>query len=195
MNTPFEGRALILHRPHTTTDGLVRQLTQIGIDADSVWPELPFGFNSAPYGIMFFDADMGHDAQFPWEACLAPMPSIALIGSEAPGRIAWAMKRGADAHLLKPIAGGGVFSALLIARDAFARRQQLRDEIAGLRRRLDHREALAEATALLMSSERLSAADAYRALRRLAMDERLSIEDMAVQLIANGQIARRHDRA
>lgn len=195
MKTPFEGRALILHRPHATTDGLIRQLSQLGIGADSVWPDLPSRFDPAPYGVVFFDADMGHDAQFPWEAGLAPMPSIALIGSEAPGRVAWAIKRGPDAHLLKPIAGGGVFSALLIARDAFARRQHLRDEIGSLRRRLDQREALAEATALLMSNEGLSAAAAYHALRRRAMDERLSIEDMAVQLVAKGRIARRHDRA
>ena len=47
----------------------------------------------------------------------------ALIGSEAPGRIAWAIKRGADAHLLKPVSGGGIYSAVLIARDAFDRRQ------------------------------------------------------------------------
>ena len=40
---------------------------------------------------LFFDADLGHDAQFPWAPGAAPMPPIALIGSEAPGRIEWAL--------------------------------------------------------------------------------------------------------
>lgn len=195
MSVPLHAKALILHRPHTTVDALFRQLTKIGIDADAVWPELSPEFDPAPYGVMFFDADMGHDGQFPWDAGCAPMPAIALIGSEAPGRIAWAIKRGADAQLLKPIAGGGVFSALLIADDAFARRQHLGNEVASLRRRFDQREALAEATAILMSNERLDAAAAYHALRRQAMDERLSIEDMATRLVAKAGSRRRHDRA
>ena len=187
-------RALILHRPHATTDAIVRQLTQIGIEAICAWPDLPNSFGVARYGVLFFDADMGHDEQFPWPAGETPIPAIALIGSEAPGRIAWAIRRGADAQLLKPVAGGGVFSALLIAREAFARRARLRDEVSALRQRLDGREILAEATALLMLDDNLSATDAYRALRRRAMDEQLSLEEMAARLIAES-IARRHGRA
>ena len=187
-------RALILHRPHATTDAIVRQLTQIGIEAICAWPDLPNSFGVASYSVLFFDADMGHDEQFPWPAGETPIPAIALIGSEAPGRIAWAIRRGADAQLLKPVAGGGVFSALLIAREAFARRARLRDEVSALRQRLDGREILAEATALLMLDDNLSATDAYRALRRRAMDEQLSLEEMAARLIAES-IARRHGRA
>lgn len=187
-------RALILHRPHATTEAIARQLTQIGITAICVWPELPLEFDAGEYGVLFFDADMGHDEQFPWPAGETPIPAIALIGSEAPGRIAWAIRRGADAQLLKPVAGGGVFSALLIAREAFARRERLREEVAGLRRRLDGRQILAEATALLMLEDNLSASDAYRALRRRAMDEQLPLEDMAARLVAES-LARRHGRA
>jgi AmiR/NasT family two-component response regulator len=186
--------ALILHRPHMTTEAIVRQLTQMGITARCAWPELPAGFDVADYGVFFFDADMGHDGQFPWAPGETPIPAIALIGSEAPGRIAWTIRRGADAQLLKPVTGGGVFSALLIAREAFVRRARLRDEVAGLRRRLDGREVLAEATALLMLEQGLSATEAYRALRRRAMDSQLPIEETAAQLVAD-HLARRHGRA
>lgn len=186
--------ALILHRPHATTEAIVRQLTQIGMDALCVWPEPPTDRDIAEFGVLFFDADMGHDDQFPWAAGETPIPTIALIGSEAPGRIAWAIRRGADAQLLKPVAGGGVFSALLIAREAFARRARLRDEVAGLRSRLESREILAEATALLMLEQGLSAADAYRALRRRAMDLQLPLEAAAARLVADS-LARRHGRA
>lgn len=186
--------ALILHRPHANIDAIVRQLTQIGIVAVCAWPDLPGGFAARDYGVMFFDADMGHDAQFPWPAGETPIPAIALIGSEAPGRIAWAIRRGADAQLLKPVTGGGVFSALLIAREAFEQRARLRDEVAALRHRLDGREVLAEATALLMLEASLSAAEAYRMLRRRAMDAQLPLENMAARLVANS-LARRNGRA
>lgn len=187
-------RALILHRPHATTEAIVRQLTQIGITALCAWPELPDGVDVAAYGVLFFDADMGHDEQFPWAAGETPIPAIALIGSEAPGRIAWAIRRGADAQLLKPVAGGGVFSALLIAREAFGRRARLRDEVAGLRKRLYGREILAEATALLMVEQGSSATDAYKTLRRRAMDAQLPLEELAARLVADN-LARRHGRA
>jgi AmiR/NasT family two-component response regulator len=189
-------RALIIHRPHATVDSIARQLTQIGIAADCHWPDLPLGLEVTGYSVMFFDADMGHDAQFPWGPGEAPMPAIALIGSEAPGRIAWAIKRGADAHLLKPVSGGGIYSAVLIARDAFDRRQALRTEVAGLKQRLSKRESLAEATALLMLSDHLPAAEAFRKLRLMAMAERLSIEAMAVKFIEqHALMQRRHDSA
>jgi hypothetical protein len=60
------------------------------------------------------------------------MPLIALIGSEAPGRIEWALSHNADAQLLKPVGNAGVYSALLIARQAFEARRRLADEIASL---------------------------------------------------------------
>ena len=90
---------LILHRPHSTVDAIIRQLTQIGLRPDTFWPEPPADLDVSRYGLVMFDADMGYDAQFPWPSGEAPMPAIALIGSEAPGRIAWAIRRGADAHL------------------------------------------------------------------------------------------------
>lgn len=196
MNLASGRQALILHRPHSTVEAIERQLTQIGLAADSFWPELPAGLDAVRYEVVFFDADMGHDAQFPWRAGEAPMPAIALIGSEAPGRIAWAIKRGADAHLLKPVASGGIYSAILIAGEAFARRQALRAEVLNLTHRLSLREAVATATATLMLNDGLTASAAYRALRLMAMTQRLSIEDMAVRLVAadvSGK--RRHDRA
>lgn len=51
---------------------------------------------------VFFDADMGHDEQFPWAPGQSPMPMVALIGS-GPGRIEWALRAGAHAQILKPV--------------------------------------------------------------------------------------------
>ena len=120
--------ALLLHRPHATTQALARQLAAIGLRALPCWPHLDAAALSADF--VFFDADQCHDEMFPWRPGEAPMPMIALIGSEAPGRIEWALGQGADAHLLKPIGAGGVYSALLIARQGFEARRAAADEIA-----------------------------------------------------------------
>jgi len=81
-------RALILHRPHGVIEAITRQLLQLGISQDQFWPELPLDFDPSHYDHLFYDADMGFEDQFPWLSGEAPMPTVALIGSEAPGRLA-----------------------------------------------------------------------------------------------------------
>lgn len=180
MTPSFEGlRALILHRQHANTEALERQFARIGVSAVTVWPELAAEQSFQDFDVLMFDADMGYDEQFPWSAGEAPIPTIALIGSEAPGRITWAVSHGADAQLLKPIGSSGVYSALVIATHAFKRRKSLSSEVATLSERLANRENLAEATAILMVQERLPADAAYALLRRRAMDERRTIDEVA----------------
>lgn len=183
-------RALILHRSHGVVDAIARQLAQLGVTADRFWPEFPAGLDFSQFDHLFYDADMGFDAQFPWVAGEAPMPTIALIGSEAPGRLAWAIRQGADAHLLKPVGSSGVYSALVIASSACRQRHQLGSELAGLRQQLAGRQLLAEATAQLMLAERCDAAEAYALLRQRAMNERTTLEAMAGRLVEQ---SRAHD--
>ena len=180
-STPsFEARtALILHRPHANTEALERQCARIGLSTVTVWPEIAPADLEGGIDILFFDADMGHDGQFPWAAGAAPVPTIALIGSEAPGRITWAVSHGADAQLLKPIGSSGVYSALVIATRAFSRRTALEAKVAALNERLANRELIAEATAVLMVRHAVSAAKAYASLRVMAMETRRSIDDAA----------------
>lgn len=174
-------RAMILHRPHATVQALTRQLCAIGLTTIDHWPDLPAAALAADY--VFFDADMGHDDQFPWAAGEAPMPMIALIGSEAPGRIEWALTQGADAQLLKPIGDNGVFSALLIARQAFEMRRASSAEIAELRQRLAERQTIVRAVTLLAARGK-NEEEAYAQLRQLAMAWRETIEQAAARVVA-----------
>ena len=176
-------RALILHRPHGVVEAIARQLSQIGLAHEQCWPELPLGLDLSRFDQLFFDADMGYDGQFPWAAGHVPMPTIALIGSEAPGRVAWAIGQGADAHLLKPVGSAGIYSALVIATTAFRQRTQLGAELAGLCQQLAGRQALAEATAQLMRQHGCDAGAAYGLLRETAMSRRVTIEAAAQQLL------------
>ena len=174
-------RAVILHRPHPTVQALTRQLAAIGLEVAEHWPDLGPGVLGADY--VFYDADMGHEGQFPWAPGAAPMPMIALIGSEAPGRIEWALTQGADAQLLKPVGDNGVFSALLIARQAFEARRALAAEIADLRARLAERQTVVRAVTLL-AARGLTEDAAFAQLRQLAMAGRETIEAAAQRIVA-----------
>ena len=174
-------RALILHRPHVTVQALARQLSAIGLTHEAHWPDLPASALGADF--VFFDLDMGHDEQFPWRPGQAPMPTVALIGSEAPGRVEWALRMGADAQLLKPVGDSGVYSALLIARTAFEARRAMAAEIEGLRSRLAERQTVVRAVTLLTAGGDDEAA--YAELRRLAMGWRITIEEAAARVVAS----------
>jgi AmiR/NasT family two-component response regulator len=174
--------AVILHRPHAAAEAVTRQLERIGATARTVWPELDATSRNAD--VVFFDADLGHDGQFPWRPGEAPVPLIALLGSEAPGRLEWAIGQGADAHILKPIGSAGVYSALVIARHAFAARRQLLGEIADMRDRLRRRPTVARAVIAIMHGEKMNEAAAFRRLRQIAMESRRTIEDAAETVIA-----------
>ena len=178
-------RAYILHRPHPTVQALERQLRAIGLTVVQCWPELPAEAIAADF--LFFDVDQGFDEQFPWRPGESPMPMIALIGSEAPGRIEWSLEAGAHAQLLKPVGDGGAYSALLIARLAFEARQSLSAQIADLRRRLDERQTVVRAVTLLAAHGKGEAA-AYDQLRQMAMAWQVSFEDAARRVVAS------HDR-
>lgn len=174
-------RAFILNRPHATVIAIKRQLSAIGLVVTDCWPELPVEAIGADF--VFFDVDLGFDQQFPWKPGEAPMPTIALIGSEAPGRIEWALSHKADAQLVKPIGNAGVYSALLIARQTFDARLRHADEIAALQARIAERQTIVRAVAALAAMG-FDEARAYGQLRSLAMGWQISIEEAARRIVA-----------
>ncbi|TFF21842.1 ANTAR domain-containing protein [Jiella endophytica] len=180
--------AFVLHRPHPATSTLMRQLGAIGLDAVEVWPELPAEALGADF--CFFDADLGFDDQFPWKAGEAPMPLIALIGSEAPGRIEWALAQGADSHLVKPVGNSGIYAALLIAKRGFEARRALAGEVESLRARVSERQTIVRAVVAL-SAGGVGEERAYAQLRALAMSWQVTIEDAARRIVELEQGVRR----
>ncbi len=180
-------RAIVLHPGHDRLPVLLRQLRAIGLDVEVAWPQLPTSAIAADF--ILYDTDAGHDEQFPWPAGQPPMPMIALVGSEAPGRIEWASKTGADALLVKPLAASGVFASLLMARQSFERRKALLAENDALRDRLSARQTIVQAVSLL-AKRKGSEETAYDDLRQLAMAWNMTMEDAAVQIVKHKEATR-----
>lgn len=175
-----ERRAIVLHRQHANVAALLRQLVAIGLDAQEAWPDLPQ--DAADADFLFFDVDMACDEQFPWQPGEAPMPLIAVIGSEAPGRIEWAMSHRADAHLVKPVGSAGIYSTLLIALQKFEERKALAAEIGDLRAQVAERGVIVRAV-LRLIERGMSEEEAFAELRALAMSERVTLETAARSLL------------
>lgn len=181
-------QAVILHRPHPAVEALTRQLQSLHIRVRSVWPQLDE--QDATADVVFFDADMGHDQQFPWPSGFSPMPLVALIGSEAPGRIEWALAQGSNAHMLKPIGSTGAYSALLIAAHAYRKARSHADDIRVLEDRLRQRPIVVRAVLQLMQQGYAGETAAFKRLRSISMDWGMTIEEAADAICRNDKRTR-----
>lgn len=176
FSTPnFRGwRVVVLHREDAGMQRLARQLERFGIAADFAWPKLE---RLAPdVKAVFFDGDSGYDGLFPWPAGQPPVPLIALMRSEAPGRLEWVLAQGISSHLVKPVQSTGVYSALVIASHGFALRQEQEAHLSALKQRLKLRPEVIRAVLTVM---RLSAVDedkAFACIRAAAMERRMTVE-------------------
>jgi len=175
--------ALVLHRSDSNSETLIRQLESLGLTVRRKWSA--DDVSATGVDVVFFDADLGYDGLFAWPASRAPIPLIAVMGSEAPGRIEWTLAQGPSAYLTKPIGSTGVFSALAIAFRTFEKQQQLHKSLADLTRRVEARPVLFKAILVVMEGFGVDDAEAYQLLRTNSMKHRVSIEELSSLIVGS----------
>jgi AmiR/NasT family two-component response regulator len=175
-------RAVILHRPGGTTDRLVRQCGLLGLRAEARWRPLRA---IEDFDIVLVDADEGWDGLLPWTPAEKPAPLVALLASEAPGRIAWALDQGADALIAKPVSASAVYPALVMATRRHGEARQLNERIARLEERVRLRSLVHAAVRTLMIADGCDENEAYGRLRHQAMQTRLTLEQTAASMLAS----------
>lgn len=169
-------RAVILHHSADVRRRVEKRLDVLGVRALGRWSHLEEEDTSADFLIV--DIDQAHDAQFPWPRGQAPMPTVALIGSESPGRLGWAIDSRMDAFL--PLAAiGNLYSALVVGQAVFERRLAEGRRAAEAARRAGRRLEVIRAVLSLMDEEGVSDETALKRLRAFAMVERIPLEDAA----------------
>lgn len=175
-------RAMILHRPSETTDRLVRQCALLGLRVEARWRPLRA---VEDVDIVLVDADEGWDGLLPWAPPEKPAPLVALLASEAPGRIAWALDQGADALIAKPVTASAVYPALVMATRRHAEARRFTERIARLEERVRLRPLVHAAVRTLMAADGCDESEAYGRLRREAMQTRLTLEQAAASILAS----------
>ncbi len=177
----FTGQqALVLHRPGDAPRLLIRQLGLLGLRTELRWA--PIDLDERP-DLVLVDADAGWSGLLPWPDGQNPVPLIALLGSEAPGRIAWALDQGADALIAKPVAPSAVYPALVMAVRRHEEGRRTAEWIADLEERIRLRPLVLGAVETIMAARSSTEAEAYRHLRREAMRQRLGLEQMAARIL------------
>jgi AmiR/NasT family two-component response regulator len=170
--------AAILHREDANTERLIRQLTLLGLRTSLSWEPIAA---HALADMVIVDADQGWDGLLPWNNGPPPIPVIAVLGSEAPGRIAWALEQGAGAIIAKPIASSAVYPALVMA-------VAIHEERKNLAARLAHLEPLVHAAVQkIIEARGVEEEQAYTILRVCAMRRRLPMEQLAAFILGGSE--------
>jgi len=183
----FRGlHALIEHPPGRDRTVLKTQLEVLGlkVTADDVVAQ-PAQWDGVD--IFFFDADAGHVAGSDEELPELNLPTVALIGSETPGRLESMLARQPSAYLMKPIRSTGIYSSLAIAMHQFSVIQAMRRKLASAEERLRSRRILFSAVLRVMEQAQIGDAEAFRLLQRMAMSQRVTIEVLSARILA-GQV-------
>ncbi|MCR9086240.1 MAG: ANTAR domain-containing protein [Rhodobacteraceae bacterium] len=177
--TNFRGlRALVVHRSDSNRTVLEDILGRLGLEVITLDPGHLTVDGSPDVDLVLFDAD--EDGFDPGDLSnLAEMPSIALIGNEAPSRLARVFRYQCDSHIQKPIRTSGVFTAVLLAVNGHQRSQRSADQLETMRQRLAGRRTVMKAVLSMMSEQGIDEDAAYERLRRGAMHRRIPIEEMA----------------
>lgn len=182
MTTPvrsnFRGaRAWVALPADNNREVLVRTLERLGLIVTERDPD-GTDFVAGVQNVVFVDAD--HD----FIVLDSDIPHIALIGMEAPSRLARVVRHRAASVLMKPVRPTGVFTALFLAFNEHAIRQRELLERENLSRRAEGRRVVVKAIMKIMKDNDLTDDDAYREMRLASMAKRISIEEFAAEVVA-----------
>lgn len=116
------------------------------------------------------------------QVCPLPMVMMTRDGSEA--SIDAAIQAGATAYVVDCYQPERIGSVLQVARARFQEMRALREELDETRRALADRKQIEKAKGIIMSQRNLSEDDAYKAMRKLAMDRNVRVGEVAEQIVA-----------
>ena len=186
----FSGvRATILQAPDRNRAVLIETLTKLGLKVSPIDPAGAGNLRPTLVeraDIVFFDADIAEAPQLPSGVELAPVPLVVIVGLETPSRLQRAFELGPSAVLHKPIRSSGIYSALFFAINEHSRRADVLERLKAMEGRRGARRFVHKALLQLMQEHGIDDEQAYSLLRKESMRQHLTIEELAIRMLAVG---------
>jgi AmiR/NasT family two-component response regulator len=186
--SPFSVRgrhALMVMKDERESAIMRRQLDRLGLAITEVDPAEPAGPMDA-VDVIILDADIipiKSDKSLAWKA---ETPIIALVGTETPSRLKWLLDLQPASFLIKPLRSAGLYTALVMAFDWAQRKTDEFSRIERLEERLRSRRIVSAAVQQVMRGQDLNEDDAFALIRRTAMRQRVTIEQLSADVVAGG---------
>lgn len=112
-----------------------------------------------------------------------PRTVVMFTGDAQDASIQAALRAGVAAYVVDGVDGERLRSILQVARARFEVMQDLRNQLAEAQSKLTERKIVERAKGLIMKSKGVSEEDAYRLLRKLAMDRGSRLIEVARQVV------------
>lgn len=186
-------RALVVSDDDKAIAVLSGTLAKLGLTVEPATTDLGEAIRAqkdAGTDVLFIDGDLDHSALLaPPDREIAFVPTVGLVGVEAPSRLRTLMLAGTTAFLRKPVYGGSVYSALYLAVNEHNRRSRLSAAVDELETRRHLRRHVIKAVLKVMHARGVDDDAAFQILRREAMRARVSLESFCKQLVLEGDRA------
>ncbi len=117
-----------------------------------------------------------------------PMPMLVFTSDGNDEAIYAAVKAGATAFIVDCSDPKRLGSLLGVAKARFEEQQRLKDELQQTKSALQERKSIEKAKGIIMKSKRLSEDQAYKAMRKLAMNHNKRIGEIAEQIISASEV-------
>jgi AmiR/NasT family two-component response regulator len=179
-------RALVAIRDERDLSIVRRQFERLGIEIFT-WD--PDGVLECHPDVALIDDDFLPLAS-PARALPGRCPVIALLGTETPSRLKLVLELDPASFLVKPLRSAGIYAALVMAFVRTERTNELKQQVVKLEERLRSRRVVLAAVLNVMHSHSLAEPAAFALIRRAAMEQRKTIEQMSAEIAASGGLPR-----
>jgi len=164
---------------------LRRQLDRLGMTITNCDPDEAMAPNGA-FDVIVIDADVIPARTNLSGAGRSGVPVIALVGTETPSRLKGLLELEPSAFLVKPLRSAGLYSALVLAFDQARRRLDAARRLERLEERVRARRVVLAALLQVMRRHDLPEPEAFAWIRRAAMEQRTTIEQISVEIVRSG---------
>lgn len=164
-----------------------RQLERLGINVGDCDPSR--GIKSSADIVLIDDEFLPLNSAVR-RVVLGGVPIIALLGTEAPSRLKLVLELDPASFLIKPLRSAGIYAALVMAFERNERTNELKRQVSKLEQRLRSRRVVLAAVLRVMHSYALTEPAAFALIRRAAMEQRRTIEEISAEITANGSLPR-----
>ncbi|MBI5128436.1 MAG: ANTAR domain-containing protein [Rhodopseudomonas palustris] len=164
-----------------------RQFDRLGIEIASWAPGEPL---DRPVDLILIDDDFLPVAEAAAFAVPEGCAVIVLLGTETPSRLKLVLDLDPSSFLVKPLRSAGIYAAVVMAFERIARTADMKQQLAKMEARLRARRVVLAALVQLMHAQGLPEPAAFALLRRMAMEQRKTIEQLAAELVAQSQTPR-----
>ncbi|MES5487273.1 ANTAR domain-containing protein [Bradyrhizobium sp. INPA03-11B] len=184
-------KALVAIKDERDATIVRRQFERLGIDIVTWEPGWDGGANiDCRPDVALIDDEFLPLSSPAQRTSLGRSPVIALLGTETPSRLKLVLDLDPASFLVKPLRSAGIYAALVLAFERRERTNELKQQVVKLEQRLRSRRVVLAAVLQVMHTHALAEPAAFALIRRAAMEQRKTIEELSAEITAKGSLPR-----